>query len=493
MIPILPALKKDAYKIGHPAQYPRGTTMVYSNLTPRGTRREPAPYGVIACGFQYWVKSRLLEDWTQNFFQQPRHKVMKEYQRIVDHILGPGTKIDHIGELHELGYLPLLVKAVPEGTLVPYRVPVLTIRNTIDRFYWLTNMVETDLSNTLWKPTTSATTAFYMRREFEAAAQFTGANRDFIKWQGHDFSYRGMSGLEDACLSAMGHLLSFTGTDTVPVIPFLENYYYANIDEECVGGSIPATEHSVMCMGLKGGELDLIKWLITEVYPKGPVSVVSDTWDFWKVVTQYLPQLKSIILSRDGKLVVRPDSGDPVKILCGDPDSGVEHIYKGLVTVLYEIFRGTQTAKGYKVLDSHIGDIYGDSITPERQKEILSRLAAKGFASSNVVLGVGSFTYEYVTRDTDGWALKATYGEVTGVDGPCGVNISKDPKTDSGLKKSAEGLLRVYKDVEGEIRLVQRVEWADEQTGLLQPIFWEGTLENPTSLKKMRALVESQL
>lgn len=492
MKPILPVLRKDFYKAGHIKQYPNNTELVYSNFTPRGTHRDGGGIGgVIAFGYQYLVLSLLIEDFNREFFQKPREVVVKAYQRRMDTALGPGMDCSHIGALHDLGYLPLHVKAVPEGTFIPYRVPVMTIRNTKPEFFWLTNMLETIISLMLWKMHTSATTAFAMRRVFEDYAEKTGADKTFVKWQGHDFSMRGMSGLEDACMSGAAHLLSYFGTDTIPAIDFLENYYGANADSELIGGSVPATEHSVMCMGLEDGEFETFKRLITETYPKGIVSIVSDTWDFWQVLTEYLPRLKESILAREGKVVIRPDSGDPVKIICGDPDApkgSPEHF--GAVELLWRTFGGAVTDNGYIVLDSHIGLIYGDSISPARQKAILQGLMDKGFASSNVVLGVGSYTYEFVTRDTDGFAMKATYGEVNGK----GQAIFKLPKTDDGQKNSAKGLLVVTNDYpDGLPHVIEDVSWATEGEGLLQTIFLDGTHSNFQTLAQIRERVEAQL
>lgn len=489
--PIHPLLLKDAYKIGHVAQYPRGTSLVYSNFTPRGSR-DPHADGVIAFGMQYLVKEYFINQLNENFFAQDRGAMVKAYKRRVDNMLGPGTNVDHIGELHELGYLPLKIKAVPEGTLVPFRVPVLTLWNTVPEFYWLTNAVETLLSNILWMPITSATTAFGYRRVFEKYAHLTGANRAFIPWQGHDFSMRGLPGIEAACLSGAAHLLSFTGTDTVPAIDFLETYYGANSDVELVGGSVPATEHAVMCMGLKAGEWETIDHLLFEVYPNAPVlSVVCDTWDFWKVVTEYLSSRRDRILARPGKFVLRPDSGDPVKIVCGDMDGRTRHEQIGLTRMLAEIFGVTTNATGFMELDPHVGWIYGDSITRARQEEILERLYNHGFASTTPVLGIGSYTYQYVTRDTYGLAMKATYGEVDGV----GRSIFKTPATDDGTKNSARGLLTVYEDANLIMGpwLKEDISWAEEGQGILQTIFHDGMAENFQTLATIRGVVENQL
>ena len=490
---ILPVLLKDGYKVGHKFQYPADTTLVYSNLTPRGSRI-PEVDGVIAFGFQYFVEEYLIRQFNQGFFWRDHEDVLRMYKRRIDNYLGPdAVPVDHIAALHKLGYLPLLIKAVPEGTKVPFRVPMLTIRNTKPEFYWLTNMLETLMSNVLWQASTSATIAHQYRKTFEKYAEETGGDKAFVPWQGHDFSFRGLSGIEAACMSGAAHLLSFTGTDTIPAIDFLEEYYLADSDKELIGGSVTATEHSVMSMGGVTDELGTFKRLITEVYPKGIVSVVSDTWDFWKVITEYLPALKPEILARDGKLVIRPDSGDPVKIICGDPDGISPAERAGAIDALWYTFGGSLTSKGYKQLDPHIGLIYGDSITPERQRQILEGLKQNGFASTNVVLGIGSYTYQHVTRDTFGFAIKATYGETKSGGGKA---IFKQPKTDDGLKNSARGLLCVdqkYHDPNGKLLLLDEVNWDLESRGILQPIFHNGLPQNKQSLAQIRKRVESYL
>lgn len=482
---IISVLLKDGYKVGHPFQYPNDTILVYSNLTPRASRVRAN--GVISFGQQYFVKDYLMKHFNQNFFSVPQQDVLRYYKRRINNYLGP-VKIDHIANLHELGYLPLHVKAIPEGTLVPFRVPVLTLYNTHPEFFWLTNMVETLLSNVLWTPMTSATTAFGYRKVFEQYAKMTGADPAFIKWQGHDFSMRGMQSIDSAAASGAAHLLSFTGTDTIPAIDFLEQYYQADCEKELIGGSVPATEHSVMCMGEQDGEINTIRRLITEVYPSGPISIVADTWDFWKVLTEYLPALKNDIMARDGKVIIRPDSGDPVKIVCGDASCNITHVAAGAIDTLWQTFGGTVTPEGYRVLDSHIGLIYGDSITPERQVHILDGLAAKKFASSNVVLGIGSFTYQYVTRDTYGFAMKATYGETSR--GPQA--IFKKPLTDDGTKNSAKGLLRVD-IVDGRYQLKEDCTWEEESGGALRTIFKDGMVFNQDSLATLRERVEREI
>lgn len=235
------------------------------------------------------------------------------------------------------------------------------------------------------------------------------------------------------------------------------------------------------------GEFLSIKRLILDIYPKGIVSIVSDTFDLWKVLTEYLPRLKNEILNREGKVVIRPDSGDPVDILCGNPDGKHEAEQKGVIELLWEVFGGITNEKGYKELSPKIGAIYGDSITIDRATQICERLKQKGFASTNVVLGIGSYTYQYNTRDTFGFAMKATYGEVNGV----GREIFKNPVTDDGTKKSAKGLMQIYKDAQGKYQLKDQCTWQEEQTGELREVFRDGKLLVDGSLAEIRARIQN--
>jgi len=298
-----------------------------------------------------------------------------------------------------------------------------------------------------------------------------------------------MSGVEDAALSGVAHLTSFAGTDTVAAIDLAEDYYGADADKELVGCSVPATEHSVMCMGMQDGELETFRRLITDLYPAGVVSIVSDTWDFWKVVTEYTATLKDQILAREGKVVIRPDSGDPVKIIAGDPDApaGTPE-RRGAVECLWDIFGGTKTDTGHKLLDQHIGIIYGDSITLERAKAILEQLHQKGFATGNVVFGVGSYTYQHVTRDSFGFAMKATSGIVNGERR----DIFKDPKTDSGTKRSAKGLLRVAEENGTYVLYPEQTE-AQEKEGALKTVFENGKLTKEFTLNEIRETLKQQI
>lgn len=496
-----PFFATDGYKTGHHRMYPKNTVLVDSNFTPRSNKHAPKGCDKVVSFGQQMVMMMIKESFDKHFFNKPHDEVVGEVQLEYSMYLGTDYDVSHISALHKLGYLPIKVKALPEGTLVPMGVPVLTIHNTKPEFYWLTNFLETLISNLLWKPMTSATIAHQYKNNLVSWVEKTdGMNKSFVQFQGHDFSMRGMDSLDASMSSGLAHITSFLGSDSLPAIHGARKYYGAT---GAVCHSVNATEHSVMCAGTKGDELGTFRYLMSQ-FPTGILSIVSDTWDLWKVCTEYLPALKDEILQRDGKIVIRPDSGDPADILCGRPrkmsmrGSEWDAQCKGVIELLWDVFGGSVNDQGFKVLDPHIGAIYGDSITIDRAEEICQRLADKGFASTNVVLGIGSFTYQYNTRDTFGFAMKATYVEV---EEEADINhgdtaiavepkivgraIFKDPITDDGTKKSAKGLLRVD-NVDGEYVLTDEVSWEQEAQGELQMIFENGKFSNFTTLDEIR-------
>lgn len=519
----------DFYKTGHIFQYPPGTTEIYSNFTCRSAKWAdvlPSFDGkVVFFGLQGVVQWLLVDLWNDTFFSRPKDEVVSRYKRRMDRALGPGAvPVEHIAALHDLGYLPVELKSLPEGARVNVRVPCWTIRSTNPDFAWVTNYLETQLSSETWKPVTNATIAFEFRRLLDQFAETTGSPSAFVPWQGHDFSARGMSGVHDAASSGAAHLLSFTGTDTIAALDYLDEYYDGEADP-LLGGSVPATEHSVMCAGGEADEVGTIRRLITKTYPAGIVSIVSDTWDFWRVISEHTVTLRDEIMSRqddalgNAKVVFRPDSGDPVKVLCGSAfpvasfdewelDKARNHDYKyvtlrdgryfvlgdgrptqvdptpemkGAIETLWGIFGGTQTKAGFKLLDRHVGVIYGDSISLSRAQAILYLLALKGFASANIVFGIGSFTYQHSTRDTFGTAIKATHAVVQGQDRP----IFKAPKTDDGVKNSARGYLRV--DLVGDDYVLRQDQTREqEQGGALVTRFRDGVVYNKEGITAIR-------
>lgn len=570
-----PALFADSYKLSHKAMEPEGTEVIYSNFTPRFNKYFKSLYPnhdgkTVVFGIYPFLLEFLVEAWNTGFFNRPKTEVLEEIRQVCYPYVGMDNKdLKHFEELYDLGYLPLRVKALPEGSLVNPGIPVLTIVNTHKDFSWLTNYIESVLSSELWKPMTIATFA----REFNMLADEwfdkTVSDQTFRRFAIHDFSYRGHGTHRESAVCGAAPLLFSNGTDNIPGLLVARTLYNAPED---VAGSVAASEHSVTTLGINFfadqkfdgelktltdqllnkmialgiqseyekalGELVTLYRLLTEVYPSGIFSYVSDSYDYWRVLTVILPILKPVIMRRDGKLVVRPDSGDPVKIVCGEKLAPititnekdisqlsidvefwfdgkvyrvicpldviprthflsffelVRHSFikevieeqtpeeKGSIQVLSEVFGFTTNAKGYKELPPQIGLIYGDGITYERGSAIYSQLAAKGFASNNVVLGVGSYSFAGGTRDTLGFAIKATYAEVNGIPTP----IYKEPKTDVS-KKSARGLMKIVEDDKGELVLVDQVSWDEESEGLLQVVFENGKLFNQPDFTEIR-------
>jgi nicotinamide phosphoribosyltransferase len=530
---LIPFNLADFYKTGHPPMYPRQTRKLVANFTPRSDKYAPVLPGlfdhkVVWFGLQGFIQEYLIDVFNNEFFNKSQQLAIKKYQRRMDTALGPNVvPVGGLEALHKLGYLPLEIRSLPEGSRVDIKVPPVLFISTNEQFPWITTYFETLFSCENWKPSTIATIAFEFRKLLTYFARMTGAPEEFVAWQGHDFSMRGMSGVHDAMRCGAGHLLSFTGTDTIPAIDYLEDFYVANAETELVGGSIPASEHSVMALRIlltqqrlerdpadagkdekeirRLAELEIMREFVSQDYPSGMVSIVSDTFDFWNVITVISKTLKPEILARkpdalgNAKVVFRPDSGDPVLILTGYTDQEItpqgdgtflvratgERITdaerKGAVECLWEIFGGTTTSKGFKVLDSHVGLIYGDSITLQRALSIMQRLMTKDFASCNVVFGIGSFTYNLLTRDNFGWAMKAIYAQV----GDESVEIYKDPATDSGTKKSARGLLRVEQEG-NKFVLYERQTEEEAEGGALVPVFRDGKLLVTQSLAEIR-------
>jgi nicotinamide phosphoribosyltransferase len=505
-----PLMNTDSYKLSHKGFMNEGTTMIYSNLTARSDKYFENKYGdtkVVFFGLQKFIKDFLIGDFNKNFFTLPKEEAINQFKRITDGYLGRDSiTMSHFEDLHDLGYLPIEIRAVAEGSKVNIKVPMLTIHNTHNDFAWLTNYLETVISCEMWKPITTATTMYNFRKLINDYATVTTGNLDGTEFQLHDFSFRGMSGRDDAATNGMAFLLNSNGTDSIPSIGYIEKYYNENIENTFLATSVPASEHSVACLGSSvDGEFESYKKWITEDYPTGIVSLVSDTYDYWRVLTDYLPRLKDSILSRPvneiglSKIVVRPDSGDPVRIICGYEDSeftfnGIDYIcnttgerltleeVKGSIQILWEIFGGTTNELGFKELHSHIGLIYGDSITFERAKDILERLKKMGFSSKSVVFGIGSYTLNYVSRDTLGMAIKATAAVVDGKS----LMLFKDPKTDNGVKKSAKGFIKVFKEGDEYVMVDQLETLPDAKEGELKVVFKDGVLTQDVTFTEIK-------
>ena len=587
------ALNADAYKSGHIYQYPEDTKDLFFNLTARSDKYFNTPLakdGIISFGVQRFCEDYLRDHWNDTFFNRPKKEVVDETLEIMNGVLGEGAiGREHWEALHDLGYLPVILDAVPEGTLLPIKAPMLAFKPTLDGFAWVAGYLEDVVSDEIWKATTIATIAFHYKRICKKWSDITCDNDLHMPWQCHDFALRGLSGVTDGAFNSVGHLTSFQGTDNFAAVYTAKRVYGEGMTVSEIAGSIPATEHSVMTANIireaqqqfntldatdaqrAVGERLTFKRFLTEVYPTGLLSLVSDSFNYWRTIGTIAAELRQTIMEREGKLVFRPDSGNPFHVVCGyktihfdqakaiilqrmernvssygsltiehvksiqeadaknlphlddwikragyellvwneDEDGAdtlkldtlevrymsIEEI-QGSIQTLWNIFGGTINDKGYKILDPHVGIIYGDSITMELADKIFERMALNDFASSNIVFGIGSFTYQYITRDTFGFAVKATNAKIADDE----IMLCKEPITDMGLKKSAKGCVLPVVDSEtGEIKAVDQLSFesyedlvASDET-LFQLFFCDGVCFSTTSLKEIRNKIDSQL
>lgn len=509
----MPLLMVDFYKTVHSMMYPKGMTKLVSYFTPRTSRLKLTDH-VVNFGLQGFVKEYLCDAFEENFFGKDEEEVVAEYERVLDATLGHGLyDSEKVRALHRLGYLPLDIGEVPEGTRVPVHVPMLYITNTHPDFAWLVNTIESVMSAYLWHPMVCAEVGYQYRKIAEKWYDKTvDAGAADVRRAIGDFSFRGQESPEAATTSSAAWILSNVNTATVPAILYVSDFYNADIENEEVGFGAVSTEHSVMCSNyaIDRNEKDMLVRLLTEIYPTGYFTCVCDSFDYYNVLENILPELKDVILQRDGCFAIRGDSGDPVDIICET------------VRSLWGTFGGYVNEKGYKCLDPHVKAIYGDSITLSRAEQIYARLADDmGFSAQCVSLGAGSFSMQCfqedgqlkpATRDTFGMAIKSVYCEMDptlpqyqglalcgndGIEGfgraPWEIDIFKDPKTDSGIKKSQKGMIRVFHDENGELAcqdgysastLANAVNNGAEQ--VFEPIFVNGKVVKEQTLEEIR-------
>ena len=452
---INPMLLIDFYKAVHAEMLPTKITKSVSYFTPRMSRVRMWNK-VVMFGLQGFVKTYLIDYFNERFFERPIDEVISEYERIMDASLGKGVYgLQKIKDLHTLGYLPIEIWALPEGTKVPMHVPMFCITNTHDDFAWLPQALESLISAEAWHPMLAATVGATYRdivNKFYDETCDDSVSRN--KALG-SFDFRGEECTDSAIKAAAGWCLSFVNTATVPVIPYLEKLYNCDCTKESVAFGSPSTEHAVMCSNyaVDGDEITLLKRLLTEIYPDTSFSAVLDSYDYWNVIDNVLPQIKPEIMAHNGCMLMRGDSGDCIEVV-------TKTVFK-----LWDEFGGTINSKGYKVLDPHVKVIYGDSITIQRCERIYEILKDNGFAASNVALGVGSFSFQCVeedgilkpfTRDTFSSCIKATYCEIDHKPYP----IFKNPK-EGGFKKSQKGCCLVYKNDNGELCYKDEYTWKE--------------------------------
>lgn len=589
-------LMSDYYKQAHAEQYPEGITKLISYATARMSRIPKEMFGnkLTVFGIQAYVKDFLIERFNETFFNVPLEEAMAEYNEIIGETF-PIQYVDtgKFEALHKLGYLPVEIGCLAEGTRVPIRsafelpegqcqVPFMYIINTHPDFPWVTEFLESVTSSEVWYPMAIANQAYYYRDIVNEWYDKTGCDTNARKSAISEFGFRGGKSSDAAIKASSAFLTSFNKTATIPAIKYMRDYYGDPVKE--IGGGMISTEHSVMCSNFAvdsdvvavndikethkfddgtifkradtgecfirhvntdgtimfnsyNTEETFLKRLFSELYPAGAVSVVMDTYDYWANLQRCgKGELKEIIMNRPGTVFFRGDSGDPVDIICGykvrefdslehrklcrcvdtlifvkdeqcyyrfRKDNGKDVWDKiekpsdvlGTVELLWEMFGGTVNEAGYKVLDNHVRAIYGDSITPNRARQMYERLAEKGFAACNVALGAGSFSTQCAetadgrllpfTRDSYGIAVKATW---------CKDNkgnerqLFKNPKTDTGkFKKSQKGLIYVTEE-NGEIVAYDgyTTDTIPKEGNLLKPIFRDSKMISETTLAEIR-------
>lgn len=548
---IVPALLCDYYKTIHKDYYPKELTKVWAYFIPRQSRLTNIDY-IIPFGIQGMIREYLMDIFNYDFFSQSWEDVSYQINRYLKNTLDQDYDISEFRKLHELGYLPIEIRLlIQEGEKCPIGCPLLEITNTHDDFAWVVNFLETLMSTCLWHPITSATIAYRYNTIVDRYCRDEGLLQRIRPYLIGDFSMRGQTSIESSKRSSAAFLTSFYKTSCIPAIDYLEEYYFTDCVNDIVGLGGVSTEHSIMCL-LGQDEKKAIQNILDNTKDYSIISIVSDTWDYWNMLTNIYPDFMDILKKRNIRINIRPDSGDPVKIVAGykvfevkehskiipkildsrssdltfmDDDmsfyefiygdncikssdgkyfieEGHEYSYDCLDTItlkeiteeealgsiesLFNIIGGRVNTKGYKILPNQFRLIYGDSITIERAEEIYKRLHTKRFSIENVVLCAGSYSLQYVTRDTFGFAQKITAAIINDVFTP----VFKDPKTsDSTKKKSHKGLIRVWFE-KGSYK------WEDNQDtdfNVDKIIFKDGHLLKQTSLKDIRLNIEESL
>lgn len=452
-------LNTDSYKVSMYRQYPAATTGVYSYIESRGGRYDRTVF----FGLQAFIKEYLLNPITQADID------------IADDILtAHGEPFNREGWEYILrehdGYLPVVIKAVPEGTVVPVKNVLATIENTDPKCFWLTTWLETALLRAIWYPTTVATQSWHIKQVIKDFLEKTG-DPSTINFKLHDFGARGVSSLESAGIGGAGHLVNFMGTDTISGVLFAREYYNAGI----AGFSIPAAEHSTITSWGRENEVKAYENMVRQFGRAGSiVAVVSDSYDIFNAASKIWGEdLRQLVIDSGATIVIRPDSGDPVKVNLR------------LVEILGEKFGYTTNAKGFKVLNN-VRLIQGDGVNELTIRSILGAFMAMGWSADNIAFGMGGALLQQVDRDTQKFAMKASSACINGI----WVDVQKDPVTDSG-KKSKKGRVELWESGnEFQSGVEQPTGWTDkglEWKPVLLNVFENGKLYTEISFDEIRS------
>jgi nicotinamide phosphoribosyltransferase len=454
-------LNTDSYKVSMFKQYPVGTTGVYSYIESRGGRYD----STVFFGLQAFIKEYLLEPISQADID------------IADEILtAHGEPFNRAGWQYILdtyaGYLPVVIRAVPEGTVVPVKQVLATIENTDPECFWLTTYLETALLRAVWYPTTVATQSKTIKNVIKDYLDRTG-DPSLIDFKLHDFGARGVSSMESAAIGGAAHLVNFMGSDTISGVLFAREYYNAGI----AGFSIPAAEHSTITSWGRENEVDAYRNMLKQFGREGSIlAVVSDSYDIFNAASKlWGEELKEEVIKSGATVVIRPDSGDP------------ETVCRKLVQILHKKFGAVKNDKGFFVLNN-VRLIQGDGVNEHTIRSILGSFMAYGYSADNIAFGMGGALLQQLDRDTQKFAMKCSSAKINGM----WVNVQKDPITDSG-KKSKAGRVTLWTNSGGEFvsSVTPPTGWSDKGIGgwtdALVPVYWSGNLHKDYTFAEVRA------
>ncbi|MGC7589582.1 nicotinate phosphoribosyltransferase [Bisgaard Taxon 46] len=454
-------LNVDSYKASHWLQYPPNTEYISYYIEARAGN-----FDVLSFGLQAFIKEYLLKPITQSDIDEAE---------IV--LTAHGLPFNRQGwqrllEKHQ-GLLPIKIEAVPEGTVLPVGNVVCQIVNTDPEFFWLAGYLETALLRAIWYPSTVASVSYFCKQKIKAALEKSADSLDSIGFKLHDFGARGASSLETVALGGLAHLVNFMGTDSVSALVAARRWYNATT---MPAFSIPAAEHSTMTSWGKDREVDAYRNMVEQFAGENKIyAVVSDSYDLWNALENiWGGELKALVELKGGTLVVRPDSGDPIEVVCRT------------LEILAEKFGTKVNSKGYKVLPDCVRIIQGDGISINSLGKILDAIMARGFSVENVAFGMGGGLLQQVNRDTMSWAMKASAVKIDGE----WRDIYKDPIT-SQAKRSKKGLLALIKQGE-HWETINQNQLAD-QINQLRPVFVNGKLLVDDDFDTIRKRAESYL
>jgi len=467
-------LNTDSYKVSMFKQYPVGTTGVYSYIESRGGKYDQTLF----FGLQAFIKEYLLEPITQRDIDVAA-SILETHGEPFNR-----EGWQYILDAHQ-GFLPLVIRAVPEGTVVPVSNVLVTVENTDPKCFWLTTYLETALLRAVWYPTTVATQSWTIKKVIADYLEKTGDPAG-IDFKLHDFGARGVSSLESAAIGGAAHLVNFMGTDTISGLLFASEYYNAGV----AGFSIPAMEHSTVTSWGREKEVEAYRNMLKQFGREGSIlAVVSDSYDIFNAASKlWGEELKDEVIASGATVVIRPDSGDPVEV-------NVK-----LVQILGEKFGYTTNAKGFRVLNN-VRLIQGDGINELTVRSILGAFMAMGWSADNIAFGMGGALLQIVDRDTQRFAMKCSAMSTTKlvVDGDQGTryvetwfDVQKDPITDSG-KKSKAGRVKLWTNSGGEFAsgVTAPTGWSDKGIGgwteALVPVYWNGNLSKEYTFDEVRA------